>query len=315
MDYGKIKFLHVTRLDDVADILACQWPKYVFPKLDGTNGTVWADEDGTVHAGSRNRELTIEDDNAGFCKHVLESDVMEPVRLFCVDHPDFFVCGEWLGGKAGHIKQYLNREFYIFDVHRKAESTDEAGRNAGYVRYCEYEKWFSDYGYEFVVPPLAFVESNEALTLQEVFEIAENNHYNLPESIVGEGVVVKSYEYVDRWGNYQEGKLVRDEYKADKGKKKTLVEACSGNVETAIADDYVTASDVEKCKNKVSDLLGKPFDLKDGKCIGMVIEMAYRDVLEEEILAIAKKYGKYPITLKVLKSAVTTKVKGFIGIK
>jgi hypothetical protein len=40
---------------------------YVFPKLDGTNASVWF-EDGKIKAGSRNRELSFDNDNAGFYK-------------------------------------------------------------------------------------------------------------------------------------------------------------------------------------------------------------------------------------------------------
>ena len=47
---------------------------YVFPKIDGTNSSVWIGADGQVHAGSRNRELSLDNDNAGFlnaiCKDV-----------------------------------------------------------------------------------------------------------------------------------------------------------------------------------------------------------------------------------------------------
>lgn len=38
---------------------------YIFPKLDGTNAQVWLDDEGNIKAGSRNRELTLEKDNAG----------------------------------------------------------------------------------------------------------------------------------------------------------------------------------------------------------------------------------------------------------
>ena len=37
---------------------------YVFPKIDGTNSQLWMD--GGLHAGSRNRELSLDNDNAGF---------------------------------------------------------------------------------------------------------------------------------------------------------------------------------------------------------------------------------------------------------
>lgn len=38
---------------------------YVFPKIDGTNSSVWLN-DGELCAGSRNRQLSLESDNAGF---------------------------------------------------------------------------------------------------------------------------------------------------------------------------------------------------------------------------------------------------------
>ncbi len=311
MDYSGIKFLHVTRLDEVPGILAACYERYVFPKLDGTNGTVWADEDGTVHAGSRNRELSVEDDNAGFCKHVLTSDAMEPIRRFCVEHPSFVVCGEWLGGKAGHIKQYLKREFWVFDVHYKQDEDMKVG-NDGYKSYKVYSEWLRDYPY--VVPPMEVFGKGMDVTVEDIAELAEKNSFNLPCGVIGEGVVVKAYLYTDSWGRYQEGKLVRDEFRADKGRKKVPPEACAGKVEEAIADDLVTASDVEKCKNKVADLMGQEFSLKDGKMIGGVIEMAFTDLLQEEIMVIYKKYGKYPINLKDLKGCVTKKVKGYLGL-
>ena len=47
---------------------------YIFPKLDGSNAQVWLDDEGNIKAGSRNRELTLEKDNAGFYKFVLENE-------------------------------------------------------------------------------------------------------------------------------------------------------------------------------------------------------------------------------------------------
>ena len=37
---------------------------YVFPKIDGTNASIWYD--GKVRFGSRKRELSLDFDNAGF---------------------------------------------------------------------------------------------------------------------------------------------------------------------------------------------------------------------------------------------------------
>ena len=43
----------------------------VFPKIDGTNSSVWLEDEGNLKAGSRTRELTLEKDNAGFYKYAL----------------------------------------------------------------------------------------------------------------------------------------------------------------------------------------------------------------------------------------------------
>ena len=45
----------------------------VMPKIDGTNASVWLDND-EVKAGSRNRELTLEKDNQGFYKYIKKQD-------------------------------------------------------------------------------------------------------------------------------------------------------------------------------------------------------------------------------------------------
>ena len=45
---------------------------YVFPKIDGTNSSVWLDNKGIVQCGSRNRQLSLEKDNAELKKRIIE---------------------------------------------------------------------------------------------------------------------------------------------------------------------------------------------------------------------------------------------------
>lgn len=60
------KYQHLERYGNqsVSDIE--QGEVYVFPKIDGTNASVWLNDEGNIAAGSRNRELSHEKDNAGF---------------------------------------------------------------------------------------------------------------------------------------------------------------------------------------------------------------------------------------------------------
>lgn len=314
MNYGNIKFLHVVRLNEITDLLTAKGDKYVFPKLDGTNATVWADNEGVIHAGSRNRELSMDKDNAGFYKHVMESDTMGPICQFCLDNPFMVVCGEWLGGKAGHIKSYLNKEFYVFDMKLATIGNSETEKHFGYLPYNSYSKALAKYGYQYIIPPLRVYRDGENVTVEDIASIADENHFNLPDDVIGEGVVVKNYSYLSRFGNYEEGKIVREEFKERKGQKSTNDIPKGSNIEQAIVDDLVSASDIQKCINKVSDILGQEFSKNNGKMVGMVMEMAFSDLLSEEFNVIAKKYGKYPIVLKDVKKFTCDKVRLTIGL-
>nr|MBC8437152.1 hypothetical protein [bacterium] len=87
---------------------------YVFPKIDGTNASVWLDED-TIKCGSRNRELTLDNDNAGFCKYIL--DRCDNIHQYLYANPTHRIYGEWLVPHT--LKTYESgawRKFYVFDV-------------------------------------------------------------------------------------------------------------------------------------------------------------------------------------------------------
>ena len=77
------KYQHIERFgtDEVDGIELGEC--YVFPKIDGTNSSVWL-EDGQIKAGSRNRELTLENDNAGFYNSVIND---ERIKGFLAEYP------------------------------------------------------------------------------------------------------------------------------------------------------------------------------------------------------------------------------------
>ena len=91
MSYNK-SYQHVERVgkDEVEGILhgTC----YVMPKLDGTNGVVWYDGN-TIHCGSRNREVSVNNDNQGFMNYIIKD---QRFWDFFKRHPDLTLYGEWL---------------------------------------------------------------------------------------------------------------------------------------------------------------------------------------------------------------------------
>ena len=86
----------------------------VTEKIDGTNSQIFVTDEGRVLAGSRNRWLTLADDNFGFARWVAENEE-ELRQLGCGRH-----FGEWWG--AGIQRRYglSERRFSLFNVSRWA---------------------------------------------------------------------------------------------------------------------------------------------------------------------------------------------------
>ena len=87
------KYQHIERLgtDEVEGIL--NGKVYVFSKLDGSNCGLFMDNSGNIRVNSRNRLLSIDNDNAGSCAYVLEND---KYKNYLEKHPSHRLFGEWL---------------------------------------------------------------------------------------------------------------------------------------------------------------------------------------------------------------------------
>ena len=85
----------------------------VQPKIDGTNATIWYDNE--VKTGSRRREVTIGSDNAGFAAAVSHS---KEVNEFFSDpaHQGYRIYGEWLVHNHVRYEEDAYAHLYVFDV-------------------------------------------------------------------------------------------------------------------------------------------------------------------------------------------------------
>jgi hypothetical protein len=85
------KYMHLERFgtDEVDGINLGEC--HIFPKLDGTNASVWQVE-GFMHCGSRNRELALDDDSAGFMNWAVQQ---QNLKDFLKAFPDYRLYGEW----------------------------------------------------------------------------------------------------------------------------------------------------------------------------------------------------------------------------
>lgn len=270
---------------------------YIFPKIDGTNSSVWLNENGEVRAGSRNRELTLENDNQGFDAMAVRD---ERIVNYLKQHPTHRLYGEWLVPHS--LKTYKDnawRKFYIFDVTvDNPENTD----GVDYLPYNEYKPLLDKYGLDYILCLKVVVNGDYDDFVREL----DNNNFLIKDGMgTGEGIVIKNYDYRNWHGRQTWAKIITSEFKEKHIKAMgTAVKECSP-IEKQIADEYITSAFVEK---EYAKLIEK----NNGWTSGMIPEFLNRvwyEFISEEMWNTIKKFRNPTIDFKVLHSFVTKKIK------
>jgi len=303
-------FIHVERLDDTKiDVAAfLNGTVYCFPKLDGTNAVVWADESGDIHCGSRKREVTIEHDNANFMNWFSTDASTEKLRDFLVQNPNLIVYGEWLNGvdgakQAGSIKQYLTPGLWVIGMF----DTD-AGN---YLYYDIYAHLLEDV-YDQIDRPIAILNNP---TKEDIINLLADNHFNLPDDVNGEGIVCWNYDFRDKFGHFQVAKIVAQEFLEHKGTSQKFKQPqVREGLEQNIVDAFVSSADCEKCKQKVMVMFNLDSWENSGKYIGTFLNLLYTDLVEEEMLSIVRRFKNPVIDFSILKNICFIKGRSYLGL-
>jgi ATP-dependent RNA circularization protein (DNA/RNA ligase family) len=212
---------------------------YVFPKLDGTNASVWF-EHGTLRCGSRNRELSPDNDNAGFMNAMM---VDKAIISFLYNEPDLVLYGEWLVPHT--LKTYNDdawRKFYVFDVFdRKKERL---------LSFDEYSEGLIAAGIN-VIAPIAIIKNG---SIDHFTECLSKAHYLVKDGEgAGEGVVIKNYDYKNKFGRQTWAKIVTNEFKAKHHTEMGAPVIGCEILEEKIAAKYVTQALVDKVVAKITN--------------------------------------------------------------
>lgn len=298
------KYIHIERLEKVRDNMLKAERYIAMPKLDGTNASVWSDKEGNIHAGSRNRELNADKDNAGFYAYITTSQE-EPVavlRDFLRDNPNYIVYGEFLGvGKKflGAIKGYADNGFFIFDIW-----------NRDTAEFLPHDEWYTMLysWYPHCIPAIYY---DHLPTEKEKNELLKSDflRYNLNEGYP-EGVVIKGEPVCrDLFGNIQMGKVILDEFKENQNqdRKKQVYEP--GELEEEFVNKYITQAFLAKCKNKIDIAIGE--DAPQPKRVGMFMNLVIDDLMTEEFWTFFKK-KKTTVDLAVIVQLAKQKVADYI---
>ena len=264
---------------------------HIFPKIDGTNGSIWLEDDG-VHFGSRNMEL-LDHDNQGF-KTGLEHD--ERIIGYLANHRGHRLFGEWLVPHS--LKTYRDeawKKFYVFDVCVDIDDGVE------YLPYEVYTPLLEEFGIEYI-PLLAYTKN---ATYEQLVELLEKNTFLVKDGLgTGEGVVIKNYSFKNRFDRTTWAKIVKAEFKEIHSKTMGApIINGEAMVEEKIVEKYLTSAVIEKEYQKIA------VDGWKSEYIPKLFGVIYHTLVTEEIWNILKEFNKPKIDFKTLNHLVIQKVK------
>lgn len=265
---------------------------HVFPKIDGTNASVWF-ENGEIHAGSRNRELSLDNDNGGF---MLYATTCKELIYFFSKHPDLRLYGEWLIPHS--LKTYRKEawhRFYVFDV------LDDIRDK--YLTYDEYKPILDNFQIDYI-PPICSInnggyESFINQLVHNVFLIEDGKG-------TGEGIVIKNYDYTNKYGRVTWAKIVTSEFK-EKHAKEMGGHVLNGEklVEEDIAIKYTTLALCEKELSKIEN----ECDGWSSKYIPRLLNTVYYCIVKEDCWEFVKEFKNPKIDFNTLKHFIFIEVK------
>ena len=288
------KYQHIERFgcDEVQGIeLGIVW---VFPKIDGTNGSVWLDE-GEICAGSRNRILAGDMDNAGFREYVFSNNRF---NSYFIRHPEHRLFGEWLVPHS--LRTYREdawKKFYIFDV---AIDTDVGME---YLPYEIYQPFLETHSFDYI-PPITTIKNG---SYEQLVRQLEKNVFLVEDGKgAGEGIVIKNYDYRNKFGRQTWAKIVRTEFKEVHTKVMGHSEMDGKKmVEEEISEKYCTKAFIEKTYEKIRN----DNDGWQSKYIPQLLGRVWHDLVEEECWNFVKEFKNPTINFKTLNHFVVNKIK------
>lgn len=245
-------------------------------------------------AGSRNRTLSFEYDNAGFYS-AIHTD--KRFIAFFNDHPGKRLYGEWL---VPHTLKTYKKEawnkLYVFDV------LDESGE---FMSYSEYAPILEAYEIEYV-PCIAVAEYP---VLEKLYHTLNQNTYLLEDGKgIGEGVVLKNYSFKNKFGRIAFAKMITTEFKEKFHKVMGPNEIKNEYlVEEKIANKYVSSHLVDKIIAKIVNDTGA-FSSRD---IPRLLHTVYYDVVREELWEALKEFDNPKIDFKELQRQIIRTTKGY----
>jgi len=287
------KYMHVERFgnDEVQGIELGDC--YIFPKLDGTNASTWLSPDGDLCAGSRNRELSIDRDNAGFFGWAVDRTNILDFHLM---YPHLTLYGEWLVPHS--LKTYREeawRNFYVFDVWDWSDNC--------YLHYEAYLPLLVEYDID-CIPAVSTIKNG---AYDQFLKQLDQNIFLIEDGKgVGEGIVIKNYNFQNKFGRTTWAKLITNTFKDTNIKAfGPTVKQGKQMVEQEIVETYITKHLIDKVYSKIVN----SNDGWNSRYIPQLLGTVFHDLVTEELWDIIKKFKNPTVNFKTLNTLTIMKIK------
>ena len=299
MEYKKYQHIEKLGSSEVEGILNGE--VHLSYKIDGTNGCIFLDND-TIKFGSRNRELSLDNDNCNFMNSMLKDTKYLPaIETYLKHHPEHIIYGEWL--IPVNIKRYKKEawyKFYVFDVFDMSSKK--------YLRYDEYTPELMELNILFI--PEIIVLNNP--TSEDISSYLEKTSEFLLDNGVGEGIVIKNYEYKNQYGRTTWAKLLTEDFliKKTKGRKDNSFNKDNTPIEYKIVSMYLTPEHIMKEKQKMIERYGS----WESKMIFEFLNRCFLEFYKDNWEIILKKLHFPTINFNTLKKLCDAKAKEVVGL-
>jgi len=264
--------------------------------------SVWL-EDGKINAGSRNRHLSLESDNAGFLVWA-----QQQYNLLCYfkENHTHRLFGEWLVPHS--LKTYKEnawKRFYVFDVaidKDESEILHEGDDTLRYIHYDDYRAGLEKYHIDYIPPICKIFNSNYDQLIHQL----EKNVFLIEDGKgCGEGIVLKNYGFRNKYNRNVFAKIITSEFKEKHAKTMGVSELRGARmIEEEIAEKFVTKALCEKVYSKIENESGW-----NSKMIPRLLNTVFYDLVKEDSWEFVKEFKNPSINFKTLQHFTFQKVK------
>ncbi len=267
--YGNIpKYQHVVRLtNDETDGLL-DGEVIIQTKIDGANLTVAYDNEGHIIASRNTTKSVYGEPKEGFRGAV----------QYCLGHSglmalskQYILRGEWLVRHSMNYPKEYMQHFYVFDVQHYEDHS--------YLHPDEYIPLLIHHGIHHI--PILARLSNP--TMDELVKLSEGpDEFGAEQK---EGIVIKRYDFVNKYGRVQWGKIVHETFQVKN--KLAFKPKNSDDITIKFASETVSEQLVLKVIAKIkSEDSNNDITIKK---MSQILGLVWHDVFTEELWDFVKK--------------------------